>query len=103
MGGLSILIPLYNERDNVRRLYDEVTAAVANLDRPCEILLIDDGSTDGTAEIVRSIAEADPRVTTIRFARNFGQTAAIAAGIEHARGDVIVPLDGDLQNDPRDI
>jgi len=100
---LSIVIPVYNEVDNVRDLHRELTAALDPLGRPYEILLVDDGSTDGTQAALVAIERDDPRVRVLRLRRNFGQTAAFSAGFDHARGDVIVTSDGDLQNDPRDI
>ncbi|HET9316656.1 MAG TPA: glycosyltransferase family 2 protein [Vicinamibacteria bacterium] len=100
---LSVVIPVYNEVDNVRDLHRELTAALDPLGRPYEILLVDDGSTDGTLQALLAIEQDDPRVRVLRLRRNFGQTAAFSAGFDHARGDVIVTSDGDLQNDPRDI
>ena len=100
---LSIVIPVYNEVDNVRDLHRELTAALDPLGRPYEILLVDDGSTDGTQAALVAIERDDARVRVLRLRRNFGQTAAFSAGFDHARGDVIVTSDGDLQNDPRDI
>ena len=100
---LSVVVPLFNEEDNVRPLYDELTDALADVAESYELLLIDDGSTDRTVERLRSICAADPRVRVLRFRRNYGQTAAIQAGFDAARGAVVVTLDGDLQNDPRDI
>ncbi len=100
---LSVVIPVFNEVDNVRDLHRELTAALDPLGRPYEILLVDDGSTDGTLAALLAIERDDPRVRVLRLRRNFGQTAAFSAGFDHARGDVIVTSDGDLQNDPRDI
>jgi glycosyltransferase involved in cell wall biosynthesis len=100
---LSVVIPVYNEVDNVRDLHRELTAALDPLGRPYEILLVDDGSTDGTLQALLAIEQDDARVRVLRLRRNFGQTAAFSAGFDHARGDVIVTSDGDLQNDPRDI
>jgi glycosyltransferase involved in cell wall biosynthesis len=100
---ISIVIPVFNEVDNVRDLHGELTAALDPLGRPYEILLVDDGSTDGTLPALLAIESGDPRVRVVRLRRNFGQTAAFSAGFDHARGDVIVTSDGDLQNDPRDI
>jgi glycosyltransferase involved in cell wall biosynthesis len=100
---LSVVIPVFNEVDNVRDLHRELTAALDPLGRPYEILLVDDGSTDGTLPALLAIERDDPRVRVLRLRRNFGQTAAFSAGFDHARGDVIVTSDGDLQNDPRDI
>ncbi len=101
--GLSVLIPVYNEVENVAPLHEAVRRVLDTLDLASEILFINDGSTDGTRRLLEDIAQRDPAVRVIHFRRNFGQTAAIQAGIEHARGDVLIPLDGDLQNDPKDI
>ena len=100
---LSVVIPVFNEVENVRDLHRELTAALDPLGRPYEILLVDDGSTDGTLPALTAIEREDPRVRVLRLRRNFGQTAAFSAGFDHALGDVIVTSDGDLQNDPRDI
>ena len=103
MNSLSIVVPIYNEIENLNPLYDRLTAALEPLGRDYEILLIDDGSTDGSAEALRVLAERDRRVRVVRFRRNYGQTAAMQAGLEMAEGDIVVTLDGDLQNDPADI
>lgn len=100
---LSVVMPLYNEGENVRRVYDRLKPVVSKMDKPYEIILVDDGSRDDTFARMRSICAEDHSVRAIQFRRNFGQTAAMAAGIDHARGKVIVTMDGDLQNDPRDI
>jgi glycosyltransferase involved in cell wall biosynthesis len=100
---LSIVIPLYNEEESVDALYEEVTAAAESLDREYELLLVDDGSRDATRAKLRALCERDPRVKAVFFRRNYGQTAAIQAGFDHARGRVVITLDGDLQNDPRDF
>ncbi len=100
---LSILLPLYNEEENIRLQYEEITSAVDDLKVEYEILFVDDGSTDRSFEVLSSIAERDSRVKIIQFRRNFGQTAAMAAGIDHSRGKILVFMDSDLQNDPRDI
>ncbi len=100
---LSIVVPLYNEEASLRPLYAAITGAVEPLAVRFEILFVDDGSRDATPRIARELARADPRVCVVRFRRNYGQTPAMAAGIEHARGEVIVTMDGDLQNDPADI
>jgi glycosyltransferase involved in cell wall biosynthesis len=100
---LSIVVPLYNEQESVRPLYEAITAAMASLDVQYEMVLVDDGSRDNTAQIACELAAADPRVCVVRFRRNYGQTPAMAAGIDTAQGDVIVTMDGDLQNDPADI
>ena len=100
---VSVIIPVFNERDNLRPLHAELTEAMARLGRRYEVVYIDDGSTDGTRDVLRRIHAEDPRVRVLAFRRNFGQTAAVAAGFRHARGDIVVTLDGDLQNDPADI
>jgi glycosyltransferase involved in cell wall biosynthesis len=99
---LSIVAPLYDESQNVRPLVDWILQALASYPGTFEVILVDDGSRDDTWEQVRSAA-IDQRVRGLRLGRNVGQTAAMMAGFDHARGDVIVSLDGDLQNDPRDI
>lgn len=100
---LSLIVPVFNEEDNVSLLHREITRALEGVVGSYEVLFVDDGSRDTTPEKLRSIAAADPRVTVIRFRRNFGQTAAIQAGFDQAAGEVVVTLDGDLQNDPADI
>ncbi len=100
---LTIVIPVYNEVDSIEKLHTELGEVLATLPHEAELLFIDDGSRDGSDEVLRRLAAADERVRVISFARNFGQTAAMAAGIENARGDVVIPMDADLQNDPHDI
>jgi glycosyltransferase involved in cell wall biosynthesis len=100
---LSIVIPVYNESPNVERLYDELTDVLGQYGRAYELLLVDDGSQDDTFEQLAALQARDSRLRVIRFRRNFGQTAAFAAGIAYARGRLVVLSDGDLQNDPRDI
>lgn len=101
---LSLIIPVYNEEENLRSLFDAICAAVKPLDRSWEVVFVDDGSTDSSLTILREIAGREPEhVTVIVFRRNFGQTAAIAAGLDHSRGEIIVLMDADLQNDPEDI
>jgi glycosyltransferase involved in cell wall biosynthesis len=97
------VVPVFNERENLNPLYEQLSEALSSLDLVSEILFVDDGSTDGSTELMRGLAASDPRVRLLEFARNFGQTAAMSAGFHHSRGEVIVPLDADLQNDPRDI
>lgn len=103
MVAVSIVVPLYNEEENVTRLHGAVVDALAGHDIDYELLLVDDGSRDATFDYACALVERDWRVRVVRFRRNYGQTAAMAAGIENARGDVIVTMDGDLQNDPADI
>ena len=100
---VSIVIPLYNEEESVDALYEEVTAAAEGLGREYELILVDDGSRDGTRTKLRALCARDHRVKAVFFRRNYGQTAAIQAGFDHARGRVVITLDGDLQNDPRDF
>jgi len=99
---LSVVAPLFNESQNVQPLVDWILQALESFEAPFEIILVDDGSRDDTWEQIRSAAE-DSRIVGLRLGRNVGQTAAMMAGFDHARGRVVVSLDGDLQNDPRDI
>jgi glycosyltransferase involved in cell wall biosynthesis len=100
---LSVVIPAFNEEPNVEACYRELVEALEPLGQPFEMIVVDDGSTDRTPEILRTLAAADPRLRLVRFRRNAGQTAALAAGFRAARGPVVVTMDADLQNDPRDI
>ncbi len=100
---LSIVVPLYNEEQSVRPLYDAITAAVDSMGQEIEIIFVDDGSKDNTFKVAAKIGEADKRLRVVKFRRNYGQTPAMAAGIDLARGRTIVTMDGDLQNDPSDI
>lgn len=102
-GRLSITIPVFNEASNIDPLWQELSVVLDKLPMPLEVLFVDDGSTDETAATLDRLAAADSRVRVIHFRRNFGQTAALMAGFDHATGDIIVALDGDLQNDPADI
>ena len=100
---LSIVIPIRNESPNIRPLYDELMAALSAAGRPNEVIVIEDGSTEDSFSQLAALQAADPRLRVIRFRRNFGQTAAFAAGFAYARGRLVVTSDGDLQNDPHDI
>jgi glycosyltransferase involved in cell wall biosynthesis len=100
---LSVIVPFYNEQDSIGRLHAAVVDAVEPLRVPFEMVFVDDGSKDRTLAIAIELARTDPRVRVVQFRRNYGQTPAMAAGIEAARGEVLVTMDGDLQNDPRDI
>ncbi len=100
---ISVVIPAYNEEENIPILYEKLKKVLDNLGEDYEIIFVDDGSTDGTYEILKEIAQKDKKVKVIRFRRNFGQTAAMYAGFEHAKGDIIITMDADLQNDPEDI
>src|SRR5690242_17053118 len=100
---VSIVVPLFNEEESVRPMHAAITSAVEPLGVSFEIVFVDDGSRDATVALVDEIARRDPRVCLVKFRRNYGQTPAMAAGIAQASGEVIVTMDGDLQNDPRDI
>jgi glycosyltransferase involved in cell wall biosynthesis len=99
----SIVVPLHNEQENVTDLYDRLKVVMEANAESFEMVLVDDGSTDRTFHLLREIAAVDSRVTVVRLRRNFGQTSALAAGFDHARGDYIIAMDGDLQHDPADI
>lgn len=103
MAQVSIVVPIFNEFENVDLMYQQLVMAMKNQSRSYEILFVDDGSTDGTWRCLQEIAQVDKRIKLILFKRNFGQTAALMAGIQNARGEVVVTIDGDLQNDPDDI
>jgi glycosyltransferase involved in cell wall biosynthesis len=100
---VSILVPIYNEKDSIVALRDGLFAVLERMDIAFEIVVVNDGSSDGSADLLDAIAAADPRFKVLHFKRNFGQTAALMAAIDHAKGDVLIPMDGDLQNDPADI
>ncbi len=100
---VSIVIPVMNEEENVGLLHEQIRDVMQAWGRTYEVVIVDDGSTDRTFDILRELAADDPHLRVIKFRRNFGQSAAMAAGFEAARGEVIVTMDGDLQNDPQDI
>lgn len=100
---VSIVVPIYNEEENILPLYQRVTEAMATSQLTYELILVDDGSKDSSYSFLQKVAAQDHRVKVIRFRRNFGQTAAMAAGFDAAVGRVVMPMDGDLQNDPADI
>lgn len=100
---LSVVIPVYNEEENIGPLHEQLQAALANWPGDVEFLFVDDGSTDATLEILKRAQLADPRIRIARFRRNLGQTAAMGAGFHLAKGRAVVTLDGDLQNDPAEI
>jgi glycosyltransferase involved in cell wall biosynthesis len=101
---LSLIIPVYNEEENLPLLYTALDQALTPLENTWEVIFVDDGSRDASFDVLRSLVEKDPEhVRVLSFRRNFGQTAAIAAGIDHACGDIIVLMDADMQNDPADI
>jgi glycosyltransferase involved in cell wall biosynthesis len=108
MGGrleetLSVLIPVYNEEGNLSLLHDKLDVVLKKTKKAYEIIFVDDGSSDGTLEILLDLKEKNPNQKVVSFSRNFGQTAALSAGIDFSKGDIIIPMDGDLQNDPEDI
>ena len=100
---VSIVIPVYEEEESLPHLYRSIKDVMDSLGRKYEIIFVDDGSKDGTFRVLESFQEKDPAVVVVSFRRNFGQTAAMAAGFEYAQGDIIVTMDADLQNDPADI
>ncbi len=100
---LSIVIPIHNEEPAILPLYDRLTAVLEAIHRPYEILFVDDASTDRSFDLLANLVETDHHLKVLRLRRNFGQTAALAAGFDEAQGDVIISLDGDLQHDPEDI
>jgi dolichol-phosphate mannosyltransferase len=100
---VSVFLPVFNEEPNLRPLHAKLDEALKSLGYSAEIVYVDDGSTDGSLTILREIAELDPRVRVVALRRNYGQTAAMAAGIDAAKGKVLIPMDADLQNDPADI
>src|SRR5438132_1390787 len=100
---VSIFLPVFNEEPNLRPLHEKLDRALAQLGRSAEIIYVDDGSSDGSLNVLRQIAARDPRVRVIALRRNYGQTPAMAAGIHAARGHVLIPMDADMQNDPADI
>src|SRR5712692_8645959 len=100
---ISVFLPVFNEEPNLRPLHERLDRSLAALGRTAEIIYVDDGSSDQSLDILRELAEMDQRVRVIALRRNYGQTAAMAAGIDAARGKVLVPMDADLQNDPADI
>jgi glycosyltransferase involved in cell wall biosynthesis len=100
---ISVLLPVYNEQDNIARLDLGLTEALEKLGRSYEVIYVDDGSTDQSLAKLREIGKRDSRVRIVSLRRNYGQTAAMSAGIDHARGQILIPMDADLQNDPADI
>ena len=104
MHNLSLIIPVYNEAENLPILYDCIQETLKSIPSIWEIIFVDDGSRDDSFDVLKSLVEKDPEhVRVVSFRRNFGQTAAITAGIDHAQGEIIVLMDADLQNDPADI
>lgn len=100
---VSVFLPVFNEEPNLRPLHAKLDYALKSLGRSAEIIYVDDGSTDGSLQVLRDLSVRDPRVRVVALKRNYGQTAAMAAGIDAARGEVLIPMDADLQNDPADI
>lgn len=100
---VSVFLPVYNEEPNLLPLHAKLDEALKALGRSAEIIYVDDGSSDGSLNVLREIARLDDRVRVVALKRNYGQTAAMAAGIDAAKGDVLIPMDADLQNDPADI
>jgi glycosyltransferase involved in cell wall biosynthesis len=100
---ISVLIPVYNEEGNLLPLSERLISALKKTGRPYEVIFVDDGSSDGSLEILLDIIKKNPNIKVISFSRNFGQTAALSAGIDFSKGDILIPMDGDLQNDPEDI
>ena len=100
---LSIIIPVFNEAENLPVLYENLEAVLNALGREYEVILVNDGSTDDSGAVLTELTNQNPRFKVVSFVRNFGQTAAMMAGIDHSQGDIIIPMDADLQNDPEDI
>ena len=100
---VSVIVPLFNERESVAELVESIGTTLASAEMSFELIMVDDGSTDGTIDLLCELQKTTPFMRILQLRRNFGQTAAMAAGFDYARGEVIVPLDGDLQNDPADI
>jgi glycosyltransferase involved in cell wall biosynthesis len=100
---LSVIVPFYNESENICRMHQAIVQSTEPLGIPFEMVFVDDGSKDDTLALATGLAQSDARVRVVKFRRNFGQTPAMAAGIEHARGEILITMDGDLQNDPGDI
>ena len=100
---ISVLIPVFNEEANIPPLYESLTSVLNRIRKDYEVIFIDDGSCDGTLSLIRAISKRDPHIKFLSFSRNFGQTAALSAGIDFSKGEIIIPMDGDLQNDPEDI
>lgn len=100
---LSLFLPVLNEEDNLRPMHAKIREALSSLGKTAEVIYVDDGSTDKSLQILREIAAEDSRVRVISLRRNYGQTAAMSAGIDAAKGDILIPMDADLQNDPKDI
>lgn len=103
MQSISVVVPIYNEEESVLECYKEISSVLEPMGRPYEIIFVNDGSKDSSLDILIECAKNDSHVVVIDFRRNFGQTAAMAAGFENSKGDIVIPMDGDLQNDPHEI
>jgi glycosyltransferase involved in cell wall biosynthesis len=103
MNGISVVVPVFNEEENIVQGYQELTGILRATGRPYELIYVDDGSRDGTPGLLKRMAETDPNVKVVQFRRNFGQTAAMAAGFDHSTMEIVFAIDGDLQNDPAEI
>ena len=99
----SVVVPFHNEEENVTALYDQLKAVMEQVGESFELIFVDDGSSDRTYRLLEEITAVDSRVMVIKLRRNFGQTSALAAGFDHAQGDFILAMDGDLQHDPAEI
>src|SRR5215213_2714459 len=100
---LSLFLPVLDEEENLRPMHEKIRAALDELGKSAEVIYVDDGSTDRSLDVLKEIAATDSRVRVISLRRNYGQTAAMSAGIDAAKGDILIPMDADLQNDPADI
>src|SRR5437588_10162340 len=100
---LSIVIPIHNEEPSILPLYDRLTSVLESIQRPYQIIVVDDASTDRSFDLLANLVETDPHLKVLRLRRNFGQTAALSAGFHEARGKVVIAMDGDLQHAPEDI
>jgi glycosyltransferase involved in cell wall biosynthesis len=100
---ISVIIPVFNEEKNILPLYEKLNSVLEGIGKDYEVIFIDDGSSDDTLSILKPICKKDPRIKFISFSRNYGQTSALSAGIDFSKGKIIIPMDGDLQNDPEDI
>ena len=100
---VSVVIPIYNEEGNIGELYTKLNEVLSIITENYEVIFVDDGSTDNSFNILKEINTENKNVVVVKFRRNFGQTAALSAGFDHFKGDVIITMDGDLQNDPEDI
>jgi glycosyltransferase involved in cell wall biosynthesis len=100
---ISVVIPVYNEQESLEKLHKELALVLSKIGKTYEIIFVDDGSTDASLEVLKTIRKKNKKVRIISFRKNFGQTAALSAGFDYAQGETIITLDADLQNDPRDI